>query len=81
MVMEVLGVTASCERRGRNSHGAWSEAPPLREARAGHAVAVLDNSIYVMGGKGASGEHLHTTEVLDPSGTAWQPFASPAQRN
>lgn len=50
----------------------WSKGPNLATCRAEHAVALLDGSIYVIGGLGALG-NMNSVEVLDPGATAWRP--------
>jgi hypothetical protein len=48
------------------SFDAWTEGPPLPEARANAAVAFLGGSIYVAGGTDAQGDPADTTFVLTP---------------
>jgi hypothetical protein len=49
------------------SKGVWSEGPALREARADHAAVVLeDGRVLVVGGTGANGQPLASTETHRP---------------
>lgn len=62
----------------------WSDAPPLPRPRGGHAAAVLDGRIHVIGG-GNSQSTLADHSVFDPSTLTWteraplpRPMGSPA---
>lgn len=59
---------STVERFGLRS-GSWSQAPPLAGERYEAAVAVLDSSIYVLGGWGG----LDAVERLDLGAAAWKP--------
>ncbi len=52
--------------------GSWAEGPALPIARSGHAIAVLDGKIHVMGGRGGGrGESLNDHWVLDIATQQW----------
>lgn len=54
--------------------GSWSEAAPLPEPRGGHAAAVVDGNIHVVGGGNAvSTLDLHS--VYDPASDSWSEAA------
>ncbi len=61
----------------------WTELPALPERRSSHDAAVLDNSIYIVGGWAMQGEgdtHWHTTAWkmdLNQQPLHWQPLAAP----
>jgi N-acetylneuraminic acid mutarotase len=48
---------------------AWSAAPPLKVARAAHAVVATPTAIYALGGTGASGTPVLEVERFD--GKSW----------
>ena len=50
--------------------GTWSSAPPLRIARAAHAVVATPTAIYALGGTGASGKPVLEVERFD--GKEWE---------
>eukprot|EP00058_Branchiostoma_floridae_P028006 XP_002613497.1 hypothetical protein BRAFLDRAFT_71893 [Branchiostoma floridae] len=54
----------------------WTEGVPLPQPRSCHAVAVLDNAIYVMGGWGKehdeSNESTSTVYRFSPGDSQWQ---------
>lgn len=54
--------------------GRWSEAPPLPAPRGGHAAAVLDGRIHVIGG-GNSERTLALHTRFDPATQRWQDLA------
>jgi N-acetylneuraminic acid mutarotase len=54
--------------------GTWSEAPPLPEPRGGHAAAVVDGKIHVVGG-GNSVSTLDLHSVYDPASDSWSEAA------
>ena len=54
--------------------GSWSEAAPLPEARGGHAAAVVDGKIHVVGG-GNSVSTLDLHSVYDPASNSWSEAA------
>ena len=54
--------------------GTWSEAAPLREPRGGHAAAVVDGKIHVVGG-GNSVSTLDLHSVYDPASDSWSEAA------
>lgn len=47
----------------------WSSAPPMRSARAAHAVVVAEGAVYVLAGTGADGRPVLEVERFD--GRAW----------
>jgi N-acetylneuraminic acid mutarotase len=49
--------------------GAWSAAPPMRNARAAHAVVSTGTRIYALAGTGAGGRPVLEVERFD--GTRW----------
>lgn len=53
----------------RDSAGAWEPAPPLRHARAAHAVVATRAEILVFAGTGAGGAPVLPVERFD--GAAW----------
>lgn len=53
---------------------AWSEAAPLPAPRGGHAAAVLDGRIHVLGG-GNSQSTLADHDAYDPDTGTWTAFA------
>jgi hypothetical protein len=65
-VLEVLDPAA-----GINGVGAWQTLAPMMNARQDFACAVLNGQIYAIGGRGASGAPVATTEVYDPFTNAW----------
>jgi serine/threonine protein kinase/N-acetylneuraminic acid mutarotase len=61
-------------------NGHWTELPPLLQPRAAAAAAVVGDRLIVLGGVGADGQLLNTTEVFD--GTSWKlgtPIPTPRQ--
>lgn len=58
----------------------WENASPLPNARGGHGAALVDGSVYLVGGVGADGELLETVDVYDASEDAWstaEPLPTP----
>jgi N-acetylneuraminic acid mutarotase len=58
----------------------WTALPPLLQARAAAAAAVVGDRIIVTGGVGADGKLLNTTEIFD--GASWKlgaPIPTPRQ--
>ena len=53
----------------------WSEAPPLPRPRGGHAAAVLDGRIHVIGG-GNSQSTIADHSVFDPATGTWKELAT-----
>jgi N-acetylneuraminic acid mutarotase len=53
---------------------AWSEAAPLQNPRGGHAAAVLDGKIHIVGG-GNSLTTLADHSVYDPATNTWTDLA------
>src|SRR4051812_14139602 len=49
---------------------AWHAAPPLTHARSAHAVVVVGDAIYAIGGTGAEGKPVMEVERFD--GSAWR---------
>ncbi|KAK5647250.1 hypothetical protein RI129_002142 [Pyrocoelia pectoralis] len=48
----------------------WKLAPPMREARGRHQIAILDDKVYAVGGSNGTTE-LDTVEMLDLSVGRW----------
>src|SRR5207248_1590793 len=62
--------------------GAWREGPPLPTERSEVAAAVVDGTIYVLGGLAKDGHTLQTVEALPPGAGAWEERAPlPAPRD
>ncbi|XP_037556203.2 LOW QUALITY PROTEIN: beta-scruin-like [Dermacentor silvarum] len=57
-----------CFSKGQQS---WSERAKLPEARAFHGAAVVDDQLYVVGGRDHSGSYLDTVAVYSPMLNAW----------
>eukprot|EP00929_Paragymnodinium_shiwhaense_P090504 TRINITY_DN5069_c0_g1_i1.p1 TRINITY_DN5069_c0_g1~~TRINITY_DN5069_c0_g1_i1.p1 ORF type:complete len:333 (+),score=86.16 TRINITY_DN5069_c0_g1_i1:81-1079(+) len=53
--------------------GKWVEAPPMKQARLGHAIAVVNNRLYVFGGYDGL-ETLDTFQCYDPAKKQWGPL-------
>src|SRR5689334_17822199 len=53
---------------GAQSSGTWDSAPPMRNARAAHAVVVAGDAIYALAGTGAGGRPVLEVERFDGSG-------------
>ena len=51
---------------------AWEAVAPMAEARAEHAVAVLDGKLHAMGGQGDGYNTLSSVERYDPGTNAWE---------
>jgi len=64
-------VLASVERLNVRE-GTWSSAPPMSIPRLGHAAAVVNNRLYVIGGYDGK-EPLDTFECFDPAIGKWSP--------
>ena len=54
---------------GAATESGWSAAPPLKVARAAHAVVATKDAIYALGGTGASGKPVLDVERFD--GKSW----------
>ncbi|XP_078593900.1 kelch-like protein 24a [Branchiostoma floridae x Branchiostoma japonicum] len=65
-----LFVTADVEVYDQ-SLNKWTEGVPLPQPRCSHAVAVLDGSIYVMGGYGAEVNKTSTVYHFTPGDSQW----------
>ncbi|XP_065290002.1 beta-scruin-like isoform X2 [Dermacentor albipictus] len=52
-------------------HMSWSERAKLPQARAFHGAAVVDDQLYVVGGRDQSGSYLDTVVVYSPMLNAW----------
>lgn len=70
---------ASCTSHGTPaaapvSAGAWRAEPPMREARAAHAVVAAGDAIYALAGTGAGGAPVRPVERFD--GRAWSVVAT-----
>eukprot|EP00058_Branchiostoma_floridae_P017520 XP_002603008.1 hypothetical protein BRAFLDRAFT_84743 [Branchiostoma floridae] len=50
----------------------WTEGVPLPQPKIQHAVAVLDSSIYVMGGYNDKDERTATMDRFSPGDSQWQ---------
>ena len=63
-----LGAGAASGSSGGAQH--WVAAPPLRNARYGHACAVLSGGLYAVGGYGgaAAGEFPYAWDTLEVGG-------------
>lgn len=62
----------------------WQYKTPMPTERKGMAVAVLDNKIWVVGGKRMGHQALHTAEIYDPANDSWNtqvPGISVAREN
>lgn len=64
-------VLASVERYNVRE-GTWSAAPPMSIPRLGHAAAVVNNKLYIIGGYDGK-ETLDTFECFDPAIGQWGP--------
>ena len=73
----------NCAAMFKPTADAWSELPPLPEPRSSFDAAVVDRTIYVIGGwsmQGAGNTHWHETAwKLDLKQTelSWQPVPAP----
>lgn len=56
-------------------HEQWKCIPPLRHARSGHGVVVLNGLVYVIGGESDS-LIFDNMECLDPTANKWTMMAS-----
>jgi hypothetical protein len=53
---------------------AWTQVPPMQQARNGHAAFLLSRSrVLVAGGGDSTGKTLDTSEVFDPVTNIWTP--------
>jgi len=60
----------------------WTKLPPLREARSGHAMVALDDSLYVLGGALAqTDDTLVTVERLSKYRNQWEKVSPGIQLN
>lgn len=66
-----VDVQKTVERFNIKEH-TWSKAPPMSTPRLGHAAAVLNNKLYVIGGYDGK-EPLDTFECFDPVLDKWGP--------
>lgn len=70
-------------RMFNTSSASWSELPPLPEGRSSHDAAILDGTIYVVGGWTMAGDKetvWHTTALklnLEDNEPRWQEIAQP----
>lgn len=65
----LLAALCACASTDRPREGEWSIAPPMRHARAAHAVVASPSGIYALGGTGASGQPVLEVERFD--GATW----------
>jgi N-acetylneuraminic acid mutarotase len=49
----------------------WTTKTPLPQPSAGAACAVINDTVYVIGGRGSSSVQYKTNYVYDPAGDAW----------
>lgn len=62
----IAAALAGCASLGT---GAWEPAPPMREARAAHAVAASPDAVYAVAGTGDGGRPVRRLERFD--GRQW----------
>ena len=53
----------------------WQELAPMPTARYGAAITVLDDFVFIMGGRSASGQVLDTGHYYEVSTNSWTPIA------
>ncbi|XP_035692466.1 kelch-like protein 24 isoform X2 [Branchiostoma floridae] len=58
----------------------WTECVPLPQPRYKHAVAVVNGSIYVMGGRDAENRDTSTVYRLSPWKIQWEPQSNMPER-
>lgn len=59
----------------------WTELPPMRHPRGGHALIAASNRLYVIGGNSATG-NMAPAEAYDPQTRSWSDLlALPSPRN
>jgi DNA-binding CsgD family transcriptional regulator/N-acetylneuraminic acid mutarotase len=63
--------------RDKGTSNPWDNGPALPEGRYAMGVSTLTDIIYVVGGKGNSGETLHSLLYL-PGANSWETFEEPA---
>eukprot|EP00058_Branchiostoma_floridae_P011254 XP_002596742.1 hypothetical protein BRAFLDRAFT_73765 [Branchiostoma floridae] len=63
-----------------HSQNKWTEGVPLPQPRYKHAVAVVNNSIYVMGGRDAENKGTSTVYRLSPGEIEWEPQSNMPER-
>ncbi|MEM8484903.1 MAG: kelch repeat-containing protein [Bacteroidota bacterium] len=49
----------------------WQRRAPIPEARSGVSAVVLDNQVYVIGGRNEAGQILNTVSRYDPANDTW----------
>eukprot|EP00058_Branchiostoma_floridae_P027809 XP_002613300.1 hypothetical protein BRAFLDRAFT_113785 [Branchiostoma floridae] len=69
---KMLPALSSVEVYDRRQHK-WTEGVPLPQPRLGHAIAVLDDYIYVMGGVDSEKKQTSTVYRFSPGDSQWQP--------
>ena len=70
LVLVILAATLASPASGREG---WEAAPPLRHARAAHAVVAMGDALYALAGTGDGGTPVREVERFD--GTAWRDVA------
>ena len=66
----------------RAAHGGWRPGPSIPTERSEVAAAVVEETVYVIGGLAIDGRTLATVEALPPAADAWQVRAPlPAPRD
>jgi N-acetylneuraminic acid mutarotase len=69
LLLVAAGVLAGCMSAPRVDADRWDTAPPLRHARAAHAVVATADAVYALAGTGAGGRPVLSVERFD--GRAW----------
>ena len=58
------------------TENSWNTKTPMKQARDGLGVVVVDNKIYAIGGVGTMGAYVGTNECYDPKTDKWITLAS-----
>ena len=77
-VVALIGIAAAALAPGAEAQGTWSEVAPMPTARMALAAGVVDGKLYAVGGfvsVGSVGRMTSTTEMYDPSTSAWKTMA------
>ena len=62
------------------SEGRWRSIPPISGPRAGSCSVIIDNEMWVMGGRDGDSRVLATVEVYSPKTNSWRSCTPMSQR-
>lgn len=75
LVLASSRIMVSAQNAPQFPDGQWRDGPAIPTERSEVAAAVVDGTIYVLGGLALDGHTLDTVEALPPQADTWEPRA------